>query len=129
MVDINNSILEERVIATKKEIDEAEEMKRTLIQENDNRVDFYRSLYEEEKKQKQAMKDRLESQINQSGEVQQKAGEYERTIKRAQEELEEQKQLYNVKEREYSILQQENQRLTLAVNNLVDKVDNIHISQ
>lgn len=103
-------------------MDEAEEMKKTLIQENENRVDFYRNLYEEEKKQKQAIKERLENQISQSGEVQQRAGEYERTIKHAQDELEEQRQLFLEKERECSILQQENQRLTLAINNLVDKV-------
>lgn len=119
---MNCRLLEERIEANKKEISELEGLKLSLLHENENRVDFYRGLYEEEMKQKQEIKERLEKQLNQKGEAQQKIDEYERTIRRLQEKVEEEKQARSEKERECDSLQQENQRLVLAVNNLVDKV-------
>lgn len=114
--------MENRLETSKNEIAQSEDKKITLLQEYENRVDFYRNLYEEETKQKQNLKEKIENHITQLDTFQQKIEEAERIIEQMKVEMEDQHQILAKKEKEGDALQQENQRLILAVNSLVDKV-------
>lgn len=94
----------------------------SLLQEYDNRIDFFRNLYEDEKKNHQTYVEKMQSNELMKDELQQRMDESMQMVTSLKEENEHIKQMLDQKTNEIEQLKQDNQNLTLAFNNLSNKV-------
>ena len=117
-----HSSLEKRLEANKSEIAESEDKKMNLLQEYENRIDFYRGLYEEEMKQKQIMKQQIEEEQEKMNELKQQIDILEKTNETSQQEIIQLKQQVKEEEKQVNLYEHENQSLKLTIQSLVNKV-------
>ena len=106
------------------ELNQREQTQKTLENEYAQRIELYRKLIEDEKQQQTRLRGQIEEAARTAGASQIQAETAGKTLEEARRELNAQQEVVRRKDEEIARLEQEKQGLTLAVHNLMHKVEN-----
>lgn len=110
--------------SAKDELNQREQTQKTLESEYAQRIELYRRLIEDEKQQQTRLRGQIEEAARTAGASQIQAETAGKTLEEARKELSAQQEAVRQREEEIARLEQEKQGLTLAVHNLMHKVEN-----
>lgn len=105
-------------------MNQREQTQKTLESEYAQRIELYRRLIEDEKQQQTRLRGQIEEAARTAGASQIQAETAGKTLEEARKELSAQQEAVRQREEEIARLEQEKQGLTLAVHNLMHKVEN-----